>query len=165
MNTLGLKTGTLSFALEPLEPFWTEAQPLFEKHYAEVAEDKDLLVLAPNYEYYKRGDEMKMILFVTARCSGALVGYMVWMLYYAPHYRNVLCAQNDMHFLLPEYRRGMNGYRLFKEAIALVRPLGVRYCCIRERIGHEHPAIMKRLGFTERDINYSCVLNGDEPCP
>jgi hypothetical protein len=47
------------------------------------------------------------LLLVTARCDGHLVGYFLWFLIMHPHYRNVSVAEEDLHFLLPEYRRGL----------------------------------------------------------
>ena len=153
--------GEVIFALESYDSLRDEVQPLLTLHWKEVAKDQDLMRLDPNEDYYRACDKDKDMVFVTARHAGRLIGYMAWLLYNHPHYKTVKCAQGDVHFLLPEYRRGMNGYSLLKNAIRLVKQYGAQYCYIREKIGHEHPAIMQRLGFQRLDITWSCNLTKD----
>lgn len=151
-------TGRLLFAVEPMAEFLREGAPLFVRHREEVTKDKDVLILAVDEEYYGKSYQNGHSVVVTARHLGQLVGYMLWTLATHPHYKNVLCAQDDVHYLLPEYRRGMNGYLLIKNAMRLVEAAGARYCYVREKIGHEHPAVMQRLGLKPLDVTYSCKL-------
>lgn len=153
------RSSKLVFAIEPMASFLKEGAPLFAKHREEVAKDKDVMILGVDEGYYNAGANAKVIVVVTARSRGKLVGYMLWLLYTHPHYKTVKCAQDDVHYLLPEYRKGLAGYLLLKNAISLVQAIGdVKYCYVREKIGHEHPAIMKRLGFSPMDITYSRKL-------
>jgi GNAT superfamily N-acetyltransferase len=145
----------LTFAVESAREFIREAHPLFVLHREEITRDKDVMILDVDEDYYGRNYDVGHIVPITARHLGRLVGYFVWHLHPHPHYKNVLCAQEDVHYLLPEYRRGMSGYRLMKNAKEMLKPLGVRYAYMREKIGHEHPAIMKRLGGKPLDITYS----------
>lgn len=154
-----IKREQLTYSLAKWGPFFHEGTALFELHREEVARDKDLMQLAVNEEYYQRAQNIGNVSIVVARAEGRLVGYVVWLLYRHPHYSNVFCAQEDVHYLLPEYRRGMNGYLLLKNAIEFLRPLGVKYCIMREKIGHEHPALMTRLGFSPLDVVYSRRLD------
>ena len=155
--------GALTFTLEPLDACYEESKPLQHLHWLEVAKNKELMQLDVDEDYYRRADKTKEVLYVIARHESRMVGYMVWLVYLHPHYKKVLCAQNDVHFMLPEYRRGMNGYNMIKESIRLVKTIGVQMCYMREKIGHEHPAILKRLGFSPMDITYSCNLTLGDP--
>lgn len=148
----------LTFAVEPVREFLREGRPLFVLHREEVTKDKDVMILDVDEDYYGRNYDAGHIVPVTARHLGNLVGYFLWHLHPHPHYKGVLCAQDDVHYLLPEFRRGINGYKLMKNAMLLIEQLGVRYCYVREKIGHEHPAIMKRLGLQPLDITYSRKL-------
>jgi len=53
---------------------------------------------------------------VTARDGDKLVGYFLWFLVSHPHYKHVVVAEEDLHFLPLEYRRGLTGYNLMKAA-------------------------------------------------
>lgn len=145
----------LVFAIEPAHTVYREAQGLFPLHWDEIAKNKELMTLNVNEGFYERGINAGRVVVVTARSLGKLVGYVVRFVFKHPHYEHVLCAEDDIHFLLPEYRRGLAGYNLIKNADALISTLGVKLLTIREKIGHEHPAMMKRLGYTPTDIVYT----------
>jgi hypothetical protein len=67
----------------------------------------------------------------------------------------VLVAEEDLHFLLPEYRRGWTGYDFLKAACNAALDAGARLLVMREKIGHEHPALLKRLRFHPTDVVYT----------
>lgn len=161
MVPTAVEQGKLVFAVEPFAQCYVEAQELLKLHWEEIAKDKKLLFLNPDVDLYNKLSARTNIVVVTARTNAKLVGYFVWFLAKHPHYKHVLVAEEDIHFLLPEYRKGLNGYLLAREAVSLVKPLGVRYFRIREKIGHEHPALMKRLGFLATDVTYTLALDGD----
>lgn len=148
----------LRFEWIDVEKFIDEAQPLFVRHREEIAKVKDLMVLDVDKKFYLKVTEDKYYRVVAARDMGRMVGYFAWLIYRHPHYA-LLCAQEDVHYLLPEHRMGLNGYLLMREAKEMLRPLGVRYFTMREKVGHEHPAIMKRLGLTPEDVVYSGRLD------
>lgn len=148
----------LLFAVEPMAEFLREGAPLFVRHREEVSKDKSAKVLAIDEDYYVRNYERGGMIVVTARSFRTLVGYNTWSIHPNPRYKHLLCAQDDVHYLTPECRRGMNGYFLLKRSIEFLKLHGVQYVYVREKIGHEHPAIMKRLGLTPEDITYSGAI-------
>jgi GNAT superfamily N-acetyltransferase len=152
--------GEIACAFEKFDAFYDELGPLSRLHWQEVAKDKAAMQLDIDTDYYRAAEQGGAMAFVTARCKGKLVGYVWWLLYRHPHYKTMRCAQGDVHFLLPEYRRGMAGYLLLKKAVELIKTTGVKYCYLREKVGHEHPAMMRRLGFKPLDATWSCDLTG-----
>ena len=150
---MGIAAGKILFAVERFKDAIDEARPLLRRHWEEIAKNKGLLKLDPDMEMYDRIGEN--LLLVTARCDGHLVGYFLWFLIMHPHYRNVSVAEEDLHFLLPEYRRGLTGYKLMKSACQAAIDRGAKLLVAREKIGHEHTAIMERLGFVPTDIVYT----------
>ena len=54
-----------------------EIKPLLEGHYQEIANNRDVIKLNPDYEIYKRFCELGQIRIVTARADGELVGYCI----------------------------------------------------------------------------------------
>jgi GNAT superfamily N-acetyltransferase len=148
----------LVFALERKATFWAEAQALFPLHWEEVAKDKHIMQLDVDEHYYSECERTGKILYVTARFEGRLVGYVWWLMYFHPHYKTVKCAQGDIHYLAPEHRTGLNGYLLLKHAVKVARAAGAVYCFLREKVGQEHPAMLRRLGFKPLDLTWSCDL-------
>ena len=140
----------LRFATENYVEVYDEASPLMDLHWQEIAKNKQLLKLNPDREFY---DNVKdNVLLVTARMDGKLIGYFVWFVFKHHHYADVLTAEEDIHFLLPDYRKGMTGYLLMKNARDAAIAAGAKFLVMREKIGKEHPAILKRLGFKPTDI-------------
>ncbi len=150
---MGIAAGKICFAVERFADAFTEARPLLRLHWEEIARNKGLLTVNPDEGLYAKAADS--LLLVTARCDGALVGYFLWFLIRHPHYQHVSVAEEDLHFLLPEHRRGLTGYSLMKAACQAAFERGAQLLVCREKIGHEHPAIMKRLGFVPTDIVYT----------
>lgn len=141
------------FAVEDFATVYPEAAPLMEQHWQEIAKNKDLLTLNPDHEKYLKLSNC--LLLITARCSTELVGYFLWILLQHPHYKHVSVAEEDLHFLAPECRRGIVGYSFVKAACAAAFARGAQVLVMREKIGHEHAALMKRLKFVPTDIVYT----------
>ena len=158
VSAAALKRRDVTFGRESFGSFWCSAQDAMRQHWAEVAKDKTLLQLKLDADYYEKIERNGSLLVVIARHAGLLAGYMLLTLSTHPHYADVMVAQDDSHFLLPEYRRGLNGYLLIKVAMQFAKAAGAQYCYVREKVGHEHPAMMKRLGLRELDVTYSCNL-------
>lgn len=141
------------FGIEPLMVAYAEAGDLMQLHYEEIARNKQLLKLNPDMEKYQRIKDN--VLLVTARSDGRLIGYFLWLMFNHAHYKDVLVAEEDLHYLLPEYRRGLTGYKFIKIACQIAFDHGADIISVREKIGHEHPAMMKRLGLVPTDITYT----------
>jgi GNAT superfamily N-acetyltransferase len=143
----------VEFAVEPFRETFDEARPLLELHWDEIAKNKKLMTLNPDVKKYE--GIVEALLLVTARAGGRLIGYFLWILVTHPHYKHVSVAEEDLHYLLPEYRRGLTGYLFMKAACNAALARGAQLLTMREKIGHEHPAIMKRLGFSPTDMVYT----------
>jgi hypothetical protein len=148
----------IEFAVEPFMETFDEARPLLELHWDEIAKNKQLMTLNPDVKKYEKIAEC--LLLVTARVGGRLIGYFLWILVTHPHYKHVSVAEEDLHYLLPEYRRGLTEYLFMKAACNAALERGAQLLTVREKIGHEHPAIMKRLGFSPTDIVYTRATIG-----
>jgi GNAT superfamily N-acetyltransferase len=150
-------TTRLAFAIEPFREVYDEATALLVEHWNEIAKNKHLMRLNPDEDVYGELADQKKLLLITARDGGKLVGYFVWFLVNHTHYKHVLVAEEDLHFLLPDYRRGLAGYQFLKAACEAARERGAELLVMREKIGHEHAAILQRLGFIATDVIYTRV--------
>lgn len=158
MSDLRIIKASLAFAVEPFFAVYAEAAPLMELHWEEIAKSKHLLKINPDLDKYKIANIEGMLITVSARFEGKLVGYLVWLLVPHPHYKHVTIAEDDLHFLLPEYRQGLAGYKFLKAAIGFAQEAGAKIVVMREKIGHQHPALMERLGFKPTDVIYTQVM-------
>lgn len=146
----------LVFAVEPITAdLFNELPGLLDLHWQEVAEDKKIMRLEPDLDYYLSN---KDILLVTARVEGRIVGYCVFWLHTHPHYKSVLVAQSDIYYLSPEYRSGLNGFDLLEKGLQFAKAAGARYAFVGTKVGHDHPEIMQHLGLKPRDLIYGGPL-------
>ena len=157
-----LEAPQVHFAVESFADVWPEAEPLTRPHWKEIAKNKGLLTLNPDLDKYRRLDANGHLLLVTARADGDLIGYFVWIISAHPHYKHVLAGEEDLHFLSPEYRSGGRygkdrgyGFELLKAARDAAIARGARLLAMREKIKHEHPALMEALGFVPTDVVYT----------
>ena len=86
---------------------------LFRAHWAEVAKNKHLMVLDPNWDAYE-AMEAKGDLLAIALCAddGRLLGYSVSLLAWHHNYAGLRYCQNLVVFVDKEHRRQSAGMRL-----------------------------------------------------
>jgi hypothetical protein len=93
----------VTFSCERVADVWPEIYPLFEKHWQEIGEYKDI-PLDPDFETYKKIDEMGMIRVYTAREGATLIGYCVFFINPNLHYKNTKQALQDVMFIQKDKR-------------------------------------------------------------
>lgn len=104
----------LQYNVETFVAFLKDAKDLLIEHWNEIAEDKESVLLHPDFDRYIALEQAGNLLVVTIRDSGMLVGYCIMMLGEHLHYTDLECANNDVIYLAPKYRRGRAGLELIK---------------------------------------------------
>jgi hypothetical protein len=107
---------TVTFQVEGITDLRHEAMPLLLKHWEEIALNKEVVRLDPDWDGYERLHNLGMLHVTTARADGALVGYASYLLAPNLHYRTMLVAEGDIFYLAIEQRKGTTGIRLLAEA-------------------------------------------------
>lgn len=148
----------MEFALENLARVRREAEPLLKQHYDEIALNKDIIKLNPDWEGYARLDAVNALRIYTARKDDKLVGYFVVIVSKSLHYRDHLFANNDIIFLTKPARRGLAGMKLIKYAIKSLASEGITKLHINTKAHQPFDAILERLNFEEIERVYSLVL-------
>src|SRR5262245_35044439 len=92
-----------------------QAVSLHRGHWQEVAEHRDVMVLAPDWLRYMALEQKGLLLSLGAYVDGVLVGYSVGVVAPHMHYRDLLYYQNDVLYVSPSHRRGRLGMRLILE--------------------------------------------------
>jgi GNAT superfamily N-acetyltransferase len=138
----------MRFEAESWSEVKDEAMPLLVEHWLEMPFDIGI-PLDLDAALYEQMEASGRLLIVAARDKGRLVGYFANFLARHPHY-DILTAAMDVYFLLPEYRAGANGLRLFAAAEQACRERGVGLMLATARLDRNPAAqkLFERLGWT-----------------
>ncbi len=130
-----------------------EIRPIYIQHWQEMGLDGNELSL--DIEKYRNMDDAGTLLSVTARKDGRLVGYFLNFIMRHPHY-DLLTAAMDVYYLLPEYRVGSNGIRLFEGTEKECRNRGVGFMLATARIDRSAAAgrIFQLMGWKNSRLVY-----------
>ena len=142
------------FALEKFDDCYPEAAELLHQHWEEIAEEQDILRLDPDLDTYHKLEAMGAIHILTARIDGVLVGYYVGIVRPMLHYKNVIMGSDDIYFIAPAYRKGMLGYRLFRQMFAHYKAWGCHLITVKTKVAHDHGALLTRLGMRPFEKSY-----------
>jgi len=146
-------TGKVVFALERIDQCLEEGVELLRAHWQEIAMFQDLQILDPDFEKYNEAEKKGALIIATVRDAETmqLVGYHVTFIVTMLHYRGVLGAMDDIHYLKPEYRLGWTAVRLIKFAEREARRRGAHLSIARAKAKSDHGALYKRLGYDLSD--------------
>lgn len=129
---------------------------LFRQHYDEIARDKSVMVLDPDWPAYEVMERAGIVLCLGAFVGNELVGYAVTFVYPRhPHYRGLCYAQNDVLYVADAYRTAGVGLQLIRETKREAGERGAQRVFWHAK---EHTALatlLPRLGCTVQDIIYS----------
>jgi GNAT superfamily N-acetyltransferase len=148
----------MDFALENLAKVRREIEPLLEEHWKEIALNKEIIKLNPDWRAYAELDRINALRIYTARKEGKLMGYFVILVSRSLHYKDHLFANNDIVFLRKSARRGLTGLKLVKFAVESLQAEGVTKLHVNTKTHQPFDPIMERLGFEEIETVFSKVL-------
>jgi len=139
---------TAKFAIEPFARALPEMQPLFERHWREIATYPDV-PLNPDYEFYHAAAAAGLLVVYTARLDGRLVGYAVFIVRKGHlHYRDHGWALNDIIWVDPTVRGQRLGDGLMDFAEGSLRDAGFSFVHMRTKIKHPHLArLLEERGY------------------
>lgn len=148
----------ITYQREEWKSCLSEMERLWPLHWQEVAADKDVIPLEPNYQMYDMIDQTGQLHVVTARCDGNLIGYHVSIVRPHLHYKSSLSSFTDMYFVHPDHRKGMVGVKLFKEAEKSLKQRGVQKMFTGTKLSLDMGRIFERLGWRETERLYTKVI-------
>lgn len=146
----------LSFKWERFERISHELLPLFKKHYAEIAVDRDICPLDPDWDYYAGIDRMGLLRLLTARApNGKLAGYIFNLIGGHNHYKSTRFAVTEMFYLHPHFRKGWQPVKFFIENIRGLESTGADIAVINFKLHFQDGRVGKllaRLGYEACDL-------------
>lgn len=146
--------------VESLSEGLEELKELLPLHYHELALNKDLVPLCPNYQIYLDKDASGQICYVTLRSDGALIGYFVGFVEPGLHYQTCLTCIMDIFYVVQDQRGQRGGLILFKEVEKELIRRGVQRWFVGSKCHKDASALFERLGFERVEIMYSKMLGG-----
>lgn len=135
-----------------------DAKPLLEKHWEEIAVNKGVIKLNPDWDAYYDLEQNGLLKIFTAREDTKLIGYFVVIVRKHIHYKDHLFAANDIIYLSPEYRKGMIGAKLIKFAEKCLKEDGVSVLLINTKTHKPFDNLLSWLGFKHVESIYSKLL-------
>lgn len=150
----------LSCQVEPFSEIVREVKPLLQRHWEELALDKEEVPLDPDWPRYARLEASGQLSVVTVRENGRLVGYSWMVIGPSLHYRSTLEAVMDIFWLAPEVRGRMGGRRLFRAVERELRRRGVKRVYAGSKLHKDSSALFIALGYTPIERWFSKLLIG-----
>lgn len=148
----------LTFQTESLFPdLFFEMKPLLERHWDEIALKDAFGPVDIDENAYRALYECGMLHVTTARDEGRLVGYAVYFVMHNFHYKTRRVAESDVFFLLPEYRKGLAGFRLLREADRALSGM-VDIIVNKMKAAHDCGRLFERMGYHLAEKNYMKVV-------
>jgi len=140
----------ITFQEETLEQIRDEEfEDMLKLHSKELTEFS--FPLNPNWELYQQLADSDMLHIVTARDNRKLIGYHVSFILIHHHYKDMIVAENDLHYILPEYRKGWLGYKFLKRTIQLLKNHNVNIITHSMKASKSYLPLAERLGFELMD--------------
>ena len=146
----------ITFQIESWQQYFNDPQRLvlWQEHYEELEQAHSRqMPMAPDEAFYAALDSAGILVILTARQDGILVGYCLAVIKRHPHY-NAVCGFEDSYYLTPRARKGSIGYRLLK---AMRDELTQRGCCRSYWMTKEFASVevlFQRLGMKKMDSVY-----------
>ena len=148
----------ITYQVEQWHDCLPEMEALWPLHWQEVAADKDVIPLEPNYEMYNMLVQTGQLHLLTARSDGKLIGYHVSIVRPHLHYKSSLSAFTDMYFIHPDFRKGMVGVNIFRAAEKSLKQRGVQKMFTGTKLSLDMGRIFERLGWKETERLYTKVI-------
>lgn len=152
----------VEFAVESISVIRDEAMPIVVRHYDEIAQFKQVQKLDPDWGVYLKAEEAGKLWVMTARRNGEIVGYIIMLLTFDMHYRKMFRATEDVHFLIPEYRKGLLGYRMLAKTKQAMANKGCKTITFRTKADADHGKLFERLGGVLHDLVYTIVIGDSD---
>lgn len=145
----------MKYAQEVFDDVITDIIPLLNKHWEEIALNKDKVPFDPNYAQYKTLEKEGILDIFTAREDNELVGYCITFTAPHLHYWSTIMSNVDIFYVSPEHRGKMAGIRLIKYTEEKLKLKGVKVLNHHVKTQHDFSPILKRLKYNKAESIYS----------
>lgn len=136
-----------------------EMIPLWKAHDKEVPGIGGI-ALDPDLSAYEKMDVAGILRIFTVRDTpGSLHGYQVMMVSLHPHSRKSLQAVQDILYICPEARKGLEGYLFIKWCCEQLKEEGVQVVHQYISAKNDFGKMLERAGYHLEDFSYARRLS------
>lgn len=153
-------TAPVVFAVEDWFEVRSEMEPLWDRHWVEVALNKDAIKLNPDFVSYDMFAQSGMLHIVVGRKGGQIVAYHFSIVKTHLHYRQSLSGFTDIYFVLPEYRTGRTPLRLFQFVEKTLKSRGVEKLFTGTKKSLDAGRLFEFMGWVETERLYTKFIGG-----
>lgn len=147
----------MKFQCESLNTSLEESKPLLFQHWQEIAHYKDI-PLNPDYDLYYKMEAASMLNIYTARDNEeSLIGYAVYIISPALHYKQSIVAKQDIIYVHPDHR-GVGLY-LLRYSEEELKKIGVHIISQHVKAAHHFGPSLVRMGYELQDLMYTKRLD------
>ena len=143
----------ISFAVEKFSDIVEELKELIFEHWLEITSEPETRPLDVHWDQYYELEKQNMLFVLAARHDGRLVGYIIHLIYRPLHYRYMLMASDDAHFLKKEFRKGTSGMKMFKAAEKALKEIGVNSITYHSKTSRDinKKPVFERMGYSAHE--------------
>lgn len=148
----------ITYQQESIASYRQEAEALLELHWEEIALNKHVIKLNPDWAAYYELEESGSLKIFTARADGKLIGYFVVICRNHLHYKDDVFAFNDVLYLHKDYRKGFTGSKLMKFAEKCLKEDGVSVLVVNTKRHKPFDILLSWLGYKHVENVYTKLL-------
>ena len=148
----------ITYQQEFLSDCRNDCQELIRLHWEEIALNKEVIRLNPDWGAYESLEDSNILKIFTARDSSELVGYFVVLVGRSLHYKDHIFAENDILYLHKDYRKGYTGIKLIKFAEKCRKEDGVSILKVNTKVHQPFDTLMSFLKFNLIERVYTKYL-------
>jgi hypothetical protein len=148
----------ITYQQEFLDNCRQDCEELIQLHWEEIALNKGVIKLNPDWESYEALEESGTLKIFTARDGSNLVGYFVVLVGRSLHYKDHIFAENDIIYLHKDYRKGYTGIKLIKFAEKCLKEDGVSILKVNTKVHQPFDTLMSFLKFNLIERVYTKYL-------
>jgi GNAT superfamily N-acetyltransferase len=149
---------SITYQQEFLDTVEKDIKPLLQDHWEEIAVNKSVIKMNPDWEAYHNLEDNGALKIFTARFDGELIGYFVVLIRNHIHYKDHIFAANDVLFLKQEHRKGLTGPKLMKFAEKCLKEDGVSVLVVNTKRHKPFDGLLEWLGYSHVENVYSKYL-------
>lgn len=150
--------GLITFQEDKLSNILEELKPMLIKHWEELANNKDIRPLEPDYPMYLAMNDMEILRIYTVKEDDKLIGYSIWIIANHLHYKTWKYAVSDVYYLDPNYRKTGISFDFFFHIEDWLKSLGVKSVTVQDKITHSHANFFNKVGFNPVENVYEKVF-------
>jgi len=153
-----METQQLKIELGKATDYKDSLSEMLEDHWDEVAKNKHLMVLKPDWERYQLLEDTGRLLTLFAFVNDKVVGYSCNIITPHLHYADLICSYNDVLFISKDYRASSLGLRLIRETEAESAKAGAKLMLWHAKQDSALDKILPRMKCKVQEIMYSKEL-------